>query len=113
MTTAQCLLQQNGLCKKQDLSQTKNAYATYELQDRKGAKWPIDTDCKACNMQILTEKPLVSQDVHKWGFENLDYLRLNFTSESPEETRNILEIYLGEETAKMKAIKGLSFKSIE
>ncbi|MDF2878834.1 MAG: peptidase, partial [Clostridia bacterium] len=112
MTTAQCLLQQNGLCK-QDANQLRNAQTAYEIQDRKGVKWPIHTDCKACSMQILTEKPLVSGTVAKWRCEKPGYLRLHFTGESAEETKNILKLYLEKESAKRKSIKGVSFKSIE
>jgi hypothetical protein len=64
-------------------------------------------------MQILTEKPLVSGTVTKWRCEKPGYLRLHFTGESAEETKNILKIYLEKESAKRKSIKGVSFKSIE
>jgi len=108
MTSRQCLLKQHHKC-----IRMKNNQNIYELKDRKEAMWGIRTDCEACVMQIVTEKPVVIKYLDELSYKNIHQLRLNFTQESQEEAQNILEAYLNEDIACIKSIKGVSFKSIE
>ncbi|MEG0950889.1 MAG: DUF3656 domain-containing protein [Niameybacter sp.] len=52
MITEQCVLGNHKLCQK------KQPTKQYSLRDRKGAIWPLTTDCVGCKMQILMHEPL-------------------------------------------------------
>ncbi|MDF2612607.1 MAG: peptidase [Clostridia bacterium] len=108
MTSEQCLLKDHHKCTRMGGEQK-----VFKLVDRKEAVWGIQTDCEACVMQLLTEKPLVVKHLDELNNKGIKSLRLNFTHESKEETQNVLEAYLAEDMSQIKLIKGVSFKSIE
>ena len=62
----------------------------YTLLSDKG-NFPLDTDCRNCVCTILSEEPLDIRDgIHAF---NADTFRLDFTTESPDEVRQILKTY--------------------
>lgn len=59
----------------------------YELKDRKNAIFPVMTHCDSCTAFILNNAPLYLPQDKKIYTE---YKRLDFTTESKEETKNII-----------------------
>lgn len=108
MTTEQCLLAHSNKCKK-----TKASTGTFKLRDRKQMEWPIQTDCVACQMQILTEEPFVMPQIEQVKKIKRYHLRLQFTGETAEETKKVLENYLCIKNKGIQSIKGVSFKPME
>lgn len=102
MTSSQCVLRGTASCQKD----AKNKHH-FELEDRKGMTWQVQTDCKACMMQILSYEPLalkrgelVAQD-YKW--------RIQLTQEDAAATKMVLRSYL---EVGHPAVSGINFKSV-
>ncbi|WP_069997529.1 U32 family peptidase [Cellulosilyticum sp. I15G10I2] len=108
MTSKQCILRYHNQCVKK-----ANHSVNHQLLDRKEAQWTIQTDCEACVVQILTDKPIVLKHLEEFKYTDIKSLRLNFNVETKEETQKVLEAYLSGEASKIKLIEGVSFKSIE
>ena len=90
MTTRQCLLGHYQRCKKQD---KKNCGKVFYIKDRKNVKWPLSTDCHACIMQILSDKPVYIKNIEMLNNTSHCSYRLNFTRESEKETEKVLNSY--------------------
>lgn len=90
MTTKQCLLGHYNRCKNKD---NNNYNKLFHIQDRKNVKWLLDTDCNACIMQILSDKPVYIRNINELSNTRIHSFRLNFTIESKEETKKILDSY--------------------
>ncbi|MHC1746923.1 MAG: DUF3656 domain-containing protein [Cellulosilyticaceae bacterium] len=108
MTTEQCVLGNYNLCK----LKTKLTH-DYKLKDRKEVLWPIMTDCVACKMQILTDKPILLDGEKSLGALGLAAYRLNFTNENPEEISDVLAYYFDDMPIDIEATRGIFFKGVE
>lgn len=106
MTSSQCILGNTKHCQKG--SKEKKCY---QVKDRKDMIWRIQTDCKACHMQILSHEPLVMKNVELKKAGEKASLRLHFTHETNEETEAVLDAYLKNKELN-KVIKGTAFKTI-
>lgn len=84
MTTEQCVLGNFGHCIK-----NQEHHTLYTLQDRKEVKWPLLTDCVACKMQVLMEKPIFILPEKFKDRSVFSYYRLVFTQESGKEVEEI------------------------
>ncbi len=85
MTSSSCVLKGKETCNK--ISKSKTSY----LEDRKGVKWGIVTDCKSCVMHLMSNEPLALNNK-----ENLINLkkRLIFTSENCDTMKMVLDYYI-------------------
>ena len=91
MTTKQCLLGHYHRCKKQSNKNDDNKF--YHIQDRKNVNWQINTDCNACVIQILSDKPVNIKNIKELINTYIQSFRLNFTIESAQETLRVLNSY--------------------
>ena len=86
MTSAQCVHANIGKC-------DKTPVVTY-LKDRYGKFFPVKNNCMECYNTIYNTTPLMifgyGKELRKADFSKF---RLNFTVESEDEVRKILEIY--------------------
>ena len=91
----------------------KDSSEDFYLKDRKGYKFPLVRNCKACTVVITNGKPLFTL---KFFGEILNtpagFLRLSFTKESLLETREIMEAY-SECVLKGKAVSNKTFGLIK
>ena len=103
MTSSQCVLRGTPSCQK---GIKEKHY--FELEDRKNISWRIQTDCKACMMQIMSYEPMVlkKNEISAEGYK----LRLQFTNETAKQTEEIIRIYL--RRAESNALKGTTFKGV-
>ncbi len=108
MTSRHCILGHHNQCVKKE-----EHLSTYQLLDRKEAEWFIQTDCEACVMQVLTDKPVVLTHLEEFRHTDIKHFRFNFTLESKEETQKVLTAYLSKDVSGVKSISSVSFKSIE
>ena len=93
MTTEQCLVGRYGNCdyKKGGLD------SPYKLIDRKGEEYSLATNCKSCRMQILSSRPIALADrINQIKNLPIHKMRFEFTSERPEEIREIINWYTDE-----------------
>lgn len=101
MTSSQCVLRGTPSCQK-----GKKQKHNFELEDRKGSSWQVQTDCKACVMQLISYEPLaLKYKVTSTGIA----ARFQFTSETGTQVSHILSSYLGYHHDK---IEGIAFKSV-
>ena len=103
MTSSQCVLRGTPSCQK-----GKKEKHYFELEDRKEISWRIQTDCKACMMQIMSYEPLAHRknEIPASGYT----LRLQFTNETASQTEEVLQNYLRH--TERKALKGTTFKGV-
>lgn len=106
MTTEQCVLGNHKLCHK------KKPTLKYSLSDRKGAKWPILTDCIACKMQILMHEPLLIEEKYLEDAAIKVY-RILFTDEKAEQVKEILSYLIRQEPTGVTGQKASFFKPID
>ena len=106
MTTEQCVLGNHKLCHK------KKPTLEYSLSDRKGAKWPILTDCIACKMQILMHEPLLIEEKYLEDAAIMVY-RILFTDEKAEQVKEILSYLIRQEPTGVTGQKASFFKPID
>lgn len=86
MVTANCVLRTTDQCKKNSDTETV-------LCDRYHKEFPVIRDCMHCMNIIYNSVPLVLlRDLPRW--KDRARLRLDFTVESPEEMRNVLDAFL-------------------
>nr|WP_307990123.1 DUF3656 domain-containing protein [uncultured Niameybacter sp.] len=107
MTTEQCVLGNHKLCHK------KNPTEKYSLRDRKGAIWPITTDCIGCKMQILMHEPLLIEPTKYLQTMPIAVYRIWFTNENERETKNVLNSLLCGEEITFKNQKASFLKPID
>ncbi len=105
MTSAQCVLRGTPQCQKG----VKEKHL-FEIEDRKQTSWRIQTDCKACYMQILSYEPLVIKNSEVQRLKQSFSIRLQFTNETVEETKAVLAAYFG--TGTKEPLKGTGFKTV-
>lgn len=87
MTSANCIFKSFDRCK------GKGVHYSY-IEDRKGIHFPVKIDCNYCNNGIYNSVPLsLHKDMEK-RYRNV-CKRISFTVESREETKRILEFFLG------------------
>lgn len=103
MTSSQCVLRGTPSCQK---GVKEKHY--FELEDRKEISWRIQTDCKACMMQIMSYEPLVHRknEIPASGYT----LRLQFTNETASQTEEVIKNYLRH--TESKTLKGTTFKGV-
>ncbi len=103
MTSSQCVLRGTSSCQK-----GKKEKHYFELEDRKEIPWRIQTDCKACMMQIMSYEPLAyrKSEMPASGYA----LRLQFTSETGSQTEEVIKSYLRH--TESRALKGTTFKGV-
>lgn len=66
----------------------------YYLEDRKGMKFPLLTNCKECNCTILNGKPLFTLKFYDEIIESTTgSVRIYFTKEGPKRTKRIMKAY--------------------
>lgn len=106
MTSAQCVLKGTPSCKKKKSKESK-----IELEDRKQVIWSIKTDCKSCIMQVMSYKPIV---LYPKSYIPYGVRRIQFTNETEEEIKTILETYLSEHFNKIgsQPLKGITFTTV-
>ena len=79
-------------CVKKSMKGCKKDMSLYYLKDRKGAYFPVKSNCSECYNVIYNSKPLdlsgVRDELPGLG---INKFRLNFTIEEPEEVEQILE----------------------
>lgn len=105
MTSSQCVLRGTPQCQKG----LKEKHL-FEIEDRKQTSWRIQTDCKACHMQILSYEPLVLKNSEVQKLKQSFSIRLQFTHETVEETKAVLAAYFG--TENKNPLKGTGFKTV-
>lgn len=103
MTSSQCVLRGTSSCQKG----VKDKHY-FELEDRKEIPWRIQTDCKACMMQIMSYEPLAHRknEMPASGYT----LRLQFTNETASQTEEVIKNYLRH--TENRALKGTTFKGV-
>ena len=101
MTSSQCVLRGTSSCQKG----VKEKHS-FELEDRKQITWRIETDCKACMMQIMSCEPLA---IRKGDMPQDVMLRIQLTNESNVQTEEIMNSYL--ERNEQKLVKGTVIKT--
>lgn len=106
MTTEQCVLGHHKLCQK------KQTLLNYSLLDRKGAKWPIATDCVACKMQLLMHEPLLIEQKYLVDAKVMAY-RILFTDEKEEQVKSVLSYLIRQEPIKVVGQKASFLKPID
>ena len=106
MTTEQCVLGHHKLCQK------KQTLLNYSLLDRKGAKWPIATDCVACKMQLLMHEPLLIEQKYLVDAKVMAY-RILFTDEKKEQVKEVLSYLIRQEPIKVVGQKASFLKPID
>ncbi|GHV39404.1 peptidase U32 [Clostridia bacterium] len=71
-----------------------NKHGDYSLKDGEGAVFPVTTDCDSCTAFILNSRPLFLANKVKDILNcPAGFLRLSFTVETGEQTREILSVY--------------------
>ena len=105
MTSSQCVLRGTPQCQK-----GKTEMHHFEIEDRTQTNWRIHTDCKACTMQIMSYEPLAMKGNEMQKLSQSMSKRLQFTSETKEETEAVLSAYF--ESGKRASIKGVGFKTV-
>lgn len=106
MTTEQCVLGNHKMCHK------KKPSLEYKLSDRKGARWPILTDCNACKMQILMHEPLLIEEKYL-EHGSLAVYRIVLTDEKSDQVKEILSYLIREEKIQITGQKASFFKPID
>ncbi len=91
MISANCLyLTENRKCGKD----IKKGHLM-ELTDRKKAEFPVFADCRYCYNIVYNSVPLsLHKDIDRVMDLNLHSLRLNFTTEEPEEVKRIADYFI-------------------
>ncbi|WP_053985189.1 U32 family peptidase [Niameybacter massiliensis] len=107
MTTEQCVLGNHELCQK------KKQTGKYSLRDRKGAIWPLTTDCVGCKMQILMHEPLLIEPEKYLQNMSLMVYRIWFTEENAKETKEVLESLLNGKKVTFASQKASFLKPID
>ena len=98
MISAQCIKKTCGKCDK------KSSFV--KVKDRYGKYFPTKTFCDFCYSVIYNSVPTglleEAQQILEEGFESL---RLNFTCETKEEVKNLLDVFVGAYGLKNKNVK--------
>ncbi len=90
MITANCILQTMGQCKK-----GRNDIPYALLRDKLHMEFPVRINCLHCMNIIYNSVPFsLYSEIPKWK-EYVD-LRMDFTLESPEEVKGLLDLFLGD-----------------
>ena len=93
MLTANCLRRTAGKCAKGDGAAPGAQQFEMELIDRYRKNFPVVANCRHCMNIIYNSVPLsLFRELPKWRGK-VD-LRIDFTLESPEETRQILDSFI-------------------
>lgn len=72
----------------------KGSAEIYYLKDRRGADFPLMTDCRECVCQILNSKPLYTLKFFDEILQSAtSWVRLSFTLESARQTELVIEAY--------------------
>lgn len=86
MVTAQCFRKNTGKCTKEP--------CVLEIRDRKNALFPVKNHCRFCYNTIYNAAPVtLLGDRAAVGKLGCRWLRLTFTTETPEEAEKILRAY--------------------
>lgn len=102
MITSQCPVGNFLGEKKNNFYCGERGQDNYYITDRLGVKYDVLTNCEECYALIMSEKISVIDKLDK--FKDIGrYLRLNFTTETGNQTYNILNAYL-------EGIKDFSYK---
>ncbi len=91
MITANCIRKTSGHCdknKKGRQAQTEESFCF--LTDRMGKEFPVMTNCRHCYNVIYNSVPL---SLHKQVFSKEGKYRLDFTTESAKETKEIITYF--------------------
>ena len=102
MTSSQCVLRGTPSCQKN----VKDKHL-FEIEDRKQVTWRVQTDCKACMMQIMSYEPLV---LRKGELPHQAVLRIQFTNEDIALVKEVMAHYLGQ--SESRPLKGAMFKTV-
>ncbi|MBE6022735.1 MAG: U32 family peptidase [Cellulosilyticum sp.] len=102
MTSSQCVLRGTPSCQKG----VKDKHH-FELEDRKQMPWRVQTDCKACVMQLMSYEPLM---LRKSELPQNAVLRIQLTNETGEKTKVVMESYFGQ--VEVQGLKGAMFKNV-
>lgn len=102
MTSSQCVLRGTSSCQKN----VKDKHI-FEIEDRKQVSWRVQTDCKACMMQIMSYEPLV---LRKGELSSNRVLRIQFTNEDCSKVQEVMSHYLG--CGESGPLKGAMFKAV-
>lgn len=96
MTTHQCPVGNFDSTKESGMyCKLKGNSSNYKLIDRKNYEFPIITDCANCTAEILSSQPIfILSSIKEILQLNTKYLRLIFTTESAEETKEIISAYI-------------------
>lgn len=88
MISAQCIKKTCGKCDK------KSSFV--QLKDRYGKYFPTKTFCDFCYNVIYNSVPTgILEEASQILGEKFESLRLNFTNETKEEVKNLLDIFIG------------------
>lgn len=96
MSTHQCPAGNGTGCKSGKFCREKGNSDTYCLKDRTGAVLPVMTHCRSCTAFILNSAPLfLAHRFDEITAISAEFMRLDLTVETAEETKKILDIYTG------------------
>ncbi len=95
MSTHQCPAGNATGNKKGRFCSEKGNCDSYALKDRTGAVMPVMTHCRSCTAFILNSAPVfLAHRFKEIAAVGAEYMRLDFTVETAEQTKNILETYI-------------------
>ncbi len=93
MITAQCIYKNtSGKCAKTTLK-TKDSRKAFYLKDRKGKDFPVKTLCDIGANIIYNSVPVCLFEELNKGFLKDGIFRIDFTDESPDEIKTVLEAF--------------------
>lgn len=99
MTTHQCPIGLYDSDKKGRFCSQKGNHTNYSLTDRKNANFPIITHCDSCTAFILNSAPIcILSKIKELEELRAEYMRLEFTTESPQQVNSILRGYVNKES---------------
>lgn len=105
MISAQCIKKTCGKCDK------KSSFV--QLKDRYGKYFPTKTFCDFCYNVIYNSVPTgILEEASQVLGEKFESLRLNFTNETKEEVKNLLDIFIETYKTESKNIKKKNPKEI-
>ncbi|MGL4363292.1 MAG: DUF3656 domain-containing U32 family peptidase [Cellulosilyticaceae bacterium] len=107
MTSEQCILGNFGVCQK------NKANDVHYLEDRKGSKWSIKTDCINCKMQIMSEHPILIDPNRELQTVGISTYRLQFNNETKKEVEDVLNYIVYNQPLDIKTQMGIFFKPID
>lgn len=93
-------------CPIKALGRCQNGKDIYSLRDRKNIEFPV-VCAEGCRAVLLNSKPIFTADMIEDIIKvNADYIRLDFTTETPEECSDIAKKYI-------RALKGEKIEPME